>query len=132
MEFGFRMFVRVLGCVAVGAGAMTVLLGADSIFGVQDASPSVDSEMRFYAAWYVGAGLLLLRATFDLELETLVVRGVAAIFFLAGCARALSWATVGRPHDVAVVLMVIELILPIVLVPWQMAIAGRRATLTDT
>jgi hypothetical protein len=130
MESGLRLFVRVLGCVAVVAGAMTVLLGADSIAGVQDASPSVDSEMRFYAAWYVGAGLLLLRSTFSLELEVLVVRGVAAIFFLAGCARALSWATVGRPHDLAVVLMAIELILPVVLVPWQRAAARRRAAQT--
>lgn len=125
MESGLRFFVRLLGVVAMLAGASTLILGADSIAGVSDVSPSVDSEMRFYAAWYVGAGFLLVVRAGSIEGRTAVIQGVSAIFFIAGCARALSWATVGRPHAVAIVLMIIELLLPAVLIPWQRA-AERR------
>lgn len=122
----FRVFLSVLGLVAIVAGASTAVLGADSILGVDSVSPSADSEMRFYAIWYAGAGWALLQAARRPEEGRVTIASVAVLFFLAGCSRALSWATEGRPHDVAVVLMVIELALPLVILPWlRVAAAGR-------
>jgi len=59
--------VTVLGIVAVAAGAHTVLIGGDSVLNHGDVSAGVDSELRFYAAWYVVAGALLLRAVRRIE-----------------------------------------------------------------
>ena len=109
----------VLGGVMVVAGLGTVLLGAGSIVGVGEVTPEVDSEMRFYAVWYAVAGAGLLRAVPRVEAAATTVRVVGLAFFVAGCARALSWLTVGRPHPFALVLMAIELVLPVVIVPWQ-------------
>ncbi len=117
------MVVTVLGIVAVAAGAHTVLIGGDSVLNHGDVSAGVDSELRFYAAWYVVAGALLLRAVRRIESEALIVRAVGAAFFIAGSARLLSLVTVGTPHAFALVLMVLEFVIPVVIVPWQAAVA---------
>lgn len=122
---GLQTLLVVVGAVMVVAGSSTVIGGADLIPGVETVTPSVDSEMRFYAVWYVVGGLFLLRAVPRIGAETFVIRVIAGAFFLAGCARVLSWLAVGRPHPFAVALMVIELVLPLVIVPWQRALGKR-------
>jgi hypothetical protein len=82
--------------------------------------------MRFYAAWYVGAGLVLLRAAPRPETATTVVRAVAALLLLAAVARVVSVVVEGWPHWSQVVLMVLEFVIPAVVVPWQ-AVVARRA-----
>lgn len=112
-----RTFLIVLGFVMVLAGASTVLLGATSISGIDDPSPAVDSEMRFYAAWYVALGFLLVRAAWRHEIGGSIAKIVAATFFIAGCSRALSWAVIGKPPTIAVALMFVELLLPLLILP---------------
>lgn len=109
------------------AGSATVLLGAASLPGEGQVPAVIDSEMRFYAIWYVVAGLILLRCARDVEAQTWLVRLVAFAFFAAGCARALSWLVIDAPHWTQIVLMIIELVLPFVVVPWQAAVARRSA-----
>lgn len=121
--------LRLMGVVMVVAGAVTVLAGAASLPNEGDVTADVDTEMRFYAVWYVAAGALLLGAVPRVEKETWTIRVVAAGFFVGGCARILSWVTVGRPHVSAIVLMTLELVLPLVIVPWQAAL--RRASEAD-
>ena len=120
---GLQVFLGLLGAVAVVAGLSTVILGVDSIVGAEAVSAAVDSEMRFYAVWYFGAGVIILRSIAQVEAHKTTISVVAALFFLAGCSRALSWLVLGRPSTLAVVLMVIELALPLVIVPWQAAVA---------
>lgn len=107
----------------VVAGMVTVVLGISSVSGDVVSTPDADSEMRFYAVWYVVAGFLLLRSLGDIAAATIIVRSVGAGFFAAGCARALSWIAVGRPGSLAIALMAIELVLPFVIVPWQTVVA---------
>ena len=124
---GLRILLTIVGVVMLVAGSLTVVLGASSVLGTDDVTAEVDSEMRFYAVWYVVAGAFLLRATRRIESETWTIRLIAVAFFVAGCSRILSWVAVGRPHLSQLMLMVIELILPLVVIPWQASVA-RRAT----
>ncbi|MGQ0802385.1 MAG: DUF4345 domain-containing protein [Actinomycetota bacterium] len=121
------MVLTIAGIVAVAAGGHTVLTGGDSVPEPRRRSAGIDSELRFYAAWYVVAGVLLLRAVHRVEAETVIVRAVGAAFLLAGSARLLSLVTVGRPHAFALVLMVMEFVIPVVIVPWQAAVARSSA-----
>ena len=121
------MLLTILSVVMLVAGSLSVAFGASSVLGARDVTAEVDSEMRFYAVWYVVAGALLLRATRRVESGTWTIRLIAAAFFVAGCSRILSWVVVGRPHLSQLILMVIELILPLVVIPWQASVA-RRAT----
>lgn len=109
-----------------------MIFGAASVAGVDGPTPEVDSEMRFFAAWYAGAGVLLLRAIPRVESERTIVRGVAYLFFLAGCARLLSLAVVGKPHPFTLVLMAIELLFPFLILPWHAAVVGNSSGHDET
>ncbi|HEX2030494.1 MAG TPA: DUF4345 domain-containing protein [Actinomycetota bacterium] len=117
--------VGLLGLVAVVFGTQTVLLGARSVLGAGAVSANLDNELRFYAAWYVGAGLLLLRSVPRVEAATTWIRGVAAVLLLAASGRLLSLLTVGRPHPGQIALMLVEFAIPLILVPWQTVVARR-------
>lgn len=117
-----QVFLTILGSVALVAGLGTVLLGVDSLVGAEPVSATVDSEMRFYAVWYVAAAIVLLRSVPRVESDGGTIRAIAGLFFIAGWSRVLSWLVLGRPHTLAVTLMVIELALPFVIIPWQAAV----------
>ena len=114
-----------IGGVMVVAGLLGVILGADLVLGENSFSASVDSEFRFFAAWYLAAGLLLLRATPRLETAAFEVRFVGFTFFIAACGRVLSMLDVGEPHNFYVVLTVIEFAIPLVIVRMQTVVARR-------
>ncbi|MGH2685191.1 MAG: DUF4345 domain-containing protein [Actinomycetota bacterium] len=121
-----QVVLTILGVVAVSAGGITVLFGADSVVGGGSVSASVDSELRFYATWYVLVGALLLRAVPRVEAEAFTIRAVFVTLFLAGVARVISIIAVGTPHRFLLVLLGLELGLPILLIPWQALVARRR------
>jgi hypothetical protein len=117
--------LAILGVTAVTFGGLTVLTGAAGVLAGGPVSASVDSEMRFYAAWYLAAGVLLLRTVARVESEGPTIRTICAVLFLAACARVVSFVAVGAPHPIFLVLMAIEFAIPVVVVPWQAAVASR-------
>lgn len=123
----FEAFLVVLAVVAIVAGTATVLLGAESLVGGDSVSATVDSELRFYSVWYVGTGFLLLWCARNIDRAGPFIRGIAVLLLVAGLARGLSWVTVGKPHAVAQVLMVIELVLPSLIVLWHAALARHES-----
>jgi hypothetical protein len=120
-----QVTLAVLGAIALTFGTLTVITGAGGVLGDGAASANVDSELRFHAAWYVAAGILLLRAVRRVELDGFTVRVICAGFLVAACGRALSVITVGAPHPFYLALMVVEFTIPVVVVPWQAAVARR-------
>jgi hypothetical protein len=60
-----------------------------------------------------------------IESETTVIRILFVGLFLGGCARLLSLAAVGRPHSFFLILLGLELLIPVVVIPWQAALARR-------
>jgi hypothetical protein len=131
-DSGSRSALRSLlylgGGVATVAGLDTVIRGARSLPAQKLlANPSVESELRFYAAFYVAYGLAVLRVAPRADRDTTGVRAVAGALFLAGLARAVGWRVVGRPHRVQRALLVIELAAPPSMVAWQARLsAGDR------
>jgi hypothetical protein len=108
------------GVVATAAGLHTVIAGGRSLPSQGVSNPRVESELRFYAAFYVAFGISLLRVAPRAEREPAAVRSLAGALFLAGLARASGWLAVGRPHRVQIVLLGIELGAP----PVMVALAG--------
>lgn len=129
---GLRVLLRIISVVMVVAGSATVVLGVGSLPASGDPSAIVDSEMRFYAVWYVVAGLVLWRASANVADATWFVRVVGIAFFAAGCARFVSWLVEGAPHWSQAALMVIELVIPLVMIPWQTALSRRTSVRSRT
>lgn len=123
-RLAFRALLVLLGVLALTVGGATVVFGADSLVGAGELSPTADSELRFYAVWYAGAGLLLLRSARDPWAHATTIRALAVLLFVAGAARGLSWLTAGAPHALAGALMVVELVLPVALLAWHRALAS--------
>jgi hypothetical protein len=116
---GLQATLAVIGGVATLAGANGVLRGAAEVFGGGPVSARVDSEYRFYASWYPVFGVLLLRAARQPENERLIVRAGAAGFLLAAGGRLLSIRKLGPPNALQKTLLGLEVVLPVVIVPWQ-------------
>ena len=112
------------GVIATAAGLATVIAGAKSLPGEEAANPVVESELRFYAAFYVAYGLAVLRVAPRADHATGSVRALAGALFLAGLARAWAWQSVGEPHRAQQGLVVAELIGPPVIAAWQARVAS--------
>jgi hypothetical protein len=113
------------GVVATAAGLHTVMAGARSLPHHGPANPSVESELRFYAAFYAAYGLVALRTAPRADRDTATVRALAGALFLAGLGRAGGWLAVGRPHRLQLALLVMELAAPPSVVAWQARLAGQ-------
>ena len=111
------------GVVAVVFGSLSVVFGSAVQPEAGTVSPSVESELRFYAAWYVVAGVLALRTVPRIASEGTTIRVLCAGLFLGGAARLVAALRVGWPPAFLVVLMVLEFVIPAVVVPWQAAVA---------
>ena len=122
---GLQVALTTIGVVATVAGGSGVVRGAAEVKGGGPVSAPVDSEYRFYAAWYPVLGVLLLRASRRPEVETTIVRACAAGFFLAACGRVLSIRSLGAPNSVQKFLLGVEFVIPAVVIPWQAAIANK-------
>ena len=117
---------RVGGAVATVAGLHSVAAGARSIAGQNMANASVESELRFYAAFYVAYGLAALRVAPRADRDGAAVRALAGALFLAGLARGSGWLAAGKPHPLQRGLLVIELAAPSAIVAWQKRLTSRR------
>jgi Domain of unknown function (DUF4345) len=113
------------GAVATAAGLHTVVTGARSLPAQRAANRVVESELRFYAAFYAAYGAALLRVAPRADYDRTAVRASAAALLLAGLARAGAWRNVGRPHRLQIGLLAVELGAPPLLVGWQARLAGR-------
>ena len=122
--------LRVLALIPIVAGLASVLFGNDIVRGGGPSNPSVESELRFYAVFYVAFGLYLWSIAPAVAERGRELRWAAAVLFCGGLARVVGVLADGGPEADYVVLMAIELTLPAVLVLWQRRvaseIAGRR------
>jgi hypothetical protein len=113
------------GAVATAAGLHTVVAGARSVPGGGElAGPAVESELRYYAAFYAAYGLAALRVAPRADRDVERVRALAGALFLAGVARAGGWLAAGRPHPLQRALLTIELATPPAVLALQARLAG--------
>jgi hypothetical protein len=119
-----RATVYALGAVATTAGLDTVLRGARSLPGEGAANPAVESELRYYGAFYAAYGAAALRVAPRADRDAAAVRALAGALFLGGLARAGRWLAAGPPHQVQRGLLALELGVPPLLVAWQARLAS--------
>ncbi len=114
-----RALLYLGGVVATTAGLHTLVGGGKSFPPWRHASGMVESELRFYSAFYVAYGLLAFRSAGRADHDPATVRALAAALFLAGLGRAGAWLTVGKPHPLQRALLAIELAAPPLVVTEQ-------------
>jgi hypothetical protein len=130
LRIALQVLLAALGAVAFVAGLVTVFTGAGGIPGNNPATPNLESELRFYATFWTGFGVLALYVSRRPERETMLLRGLALFLFLAGSARIFAWLASDRPDTLFLVLMGLELTLPVFIV-WAQARIARACAPGD-
>jgi hypothetical protein len=102
--------LRATAVVAVATGALVVLLGGRAIPGGTEASPSVESVLRFYAVWWIAAGPALWRASSSVGTGDPRLRQLCFITTAGGLARLVAAGQTGMPHPMFQALTVVELV----------------------
>ena len=123
MRTTLRAGLYAVGAVATLAGLHTAIAGARSLPGEERANPAVESELRYYGAFYAAYGIAVLRVAPRADTEPAAVRALAGSLFLAGVARAGGWLAAGGPHPAQRALLAVELALPPLVLAAQNRIA---------
>ena len=110
-----RTLLRIAGAVPIAAGLHTLVAGGRSVPPWRPAGAMVESELRYYSAFYVAYGATALRAAAQEELEPAVVKGLAAALFLGGVGRGAAWLSAGAPHPLQRALLALELTVPVLI-----------------
>jgi hypothetical protein len=123
-----RYALWALGLAAVAIGLSIFLLGseptarafvnvlrvvmpvAEDVRGLAEAD--ADSELRFYAVFWIAYGIILIGTARNLLATLWRVPWLAGLFFAGGVGRVLSYLAIGAPHPLFVTLMVVELVSP--------------------
>lgn len=129
LRTALQVLLVALGIVAFVAGLVTVFTGTGGMPGDSRATPNVESELRFYATFWTGFGVLTLYAARRPEKETLLLRGLSLFLFLGGLARIPAWLASDRPDTQFLVLMGLELTLPLFIVWAQARVTARAESL---
>lgn len=129
-----------LGAAAVLIGGAILLAGPTWTAGVTESlfnlafrahdvtppfTPTSDSELRFYAPFWITYGGLVIWTSLDLRHRLGWVPPLAALFLAGGAGRLISYVEAGPPHGAFVALMAVELVLPLVMLGLWLA-ARRR------
>ena len=118
-----QALLTTVGLVAMATGVFALVTGSGGMPGKIEADATVESELRYFAAFWIAYGAIAFRTAPRVATATTAVRVLALAMFIGGLGRALAWIDVGRPHGLMVVLMVIELVLPALLVVSQQRVA---------
>lgn len=138
-----KSLLYLLGGTAIVIGLSILTLGAhataaaterlvDLAFGKpfdggEPFSPTADSELRFYAPFWMVYGGVLIHTTNHLSTHRHWVIPLAALFWAGGIGRLLAYFAGGPPRLPFVLLMGVELTLPLVL----SALAGWQSRKTE-
>ncbi|MEV6603303.1 DUF4345 domain-containing protein [Kutzneria sp. NPDC051319] len=107
-----KILLLLMGFTNVAIGVVHFTLGIVSVPGEWDAGATVDSRERFYAAMFIGYGLLWVWAARQKPIRATTVRWLAGIFWLGAAGRLISLAVYGPPQWFQLVLAALEVALP--------------------
>ena len=126
-----RALLTGIGLVAVTTGLFAGITGTSGMPGENAASANVESELRYFAAFWVAYGVVALWLAPRAAQAQTAVRALAGFMFLGGIARAIAWIDSGRPDDLFVALLVLELAIPPLVIALQVRAMRTRVSSVD-
>ncbi|MCH0543301.1 DUF4345 domain-containing protein [Streptomyces sp. MUM 203J] len=115
----FRSVLVLLGLVIVGTALADITAGPSVLPGSPGATPTLDSNYRFFAGIWCALGVVLLAAARHAGRHVSGVRVVCGAVFLGGLARTVSYLAAGAPHPLFVAGIGVELLVPPLLLLWS-------------
>lgn len=120
-----QILVGTAALFPVVLGLLGLLNGAESYLIKAMMNPSLDSNIRFRSAIFLTYGLAFFFILPKIEEQTALFRLLLAGLFVGGLARIFSIYKFGVPADFILFVLVLELMLPVIFVPWQRHLARK-------
>lgn len=121
---GLQIIVAAVGFILVFRMALPgAILGAEWVAGGADFNALMDSEVRFLSILAGGLGAILFWIIPRIERATALVDIIMAATFVGGLLRVVSYFQVGVPPSKAMIATAIELVVPLLVIPWQRSVA---------
>ncbi len=122
---GLALTLKLISPVFIVVAALHLIFGfqADAMLGAHVSpetalEPSLNSQNRFYGVAFAFYGVALYLCAGDIRRYEPILKALLYVFFLAGVARVISWATHGAPAPLVMLLLATELLLPPALLVW--------------
>lgn len=114
----FRIVTILIGLIPLWFGINGLLFGAAEHMDGEPFLPAMDNQYRYLSGVYIGVAMMIFYSAGDIGTRANLFRFTMLFFFIGGCARAISWLTVGPPPPEQFAGMVAELLAPLLLL-WQ-------------
>ena len=114
-----RLVLAVAGMIPTATGIASMTRGTSIVRDAGPVPPSVDSEHRYFAAFWTALGPVLWHTAVHPDQHRARIDAISATVFAGGVARLLSARQVGRPQPVYLGLAAAELVLPVAMTGWQ-------------
>lgn len=105
-----RFILTLFALIAFGSGGLILLGGAAAFPGIDMVDASADSEMRFFAAYWLGYGAMCVWITRDIGARIAFVPALASVLAVGIFGRILSYITIGQPHSMLVNGLIVEIV----------------------
>mgnify|MGYP003632412612 FL=1 len=114
----FRFVTILIGFIPLWFGVNGIFFGAAEHMGTDPFSVALDNQYRYYSGVYLGVAAMFFYSAGDLRRRASLFRFGILCFFIGGCARAISYLTVGPAPTEQLGAMAVELLSPLLLL-WQ-------------
>ncbi len=120
----FRIFTILFAFIPLYFGVTGILYGAAQLMNGGEFTTAMDNQFRYLSGVYIGIAAMLFYSAGDVKGRVLLFRMAVLAIFIGGCARAVSYITVGEPPAEMLTGMIVELLLPLSLL-WQKKVLGK-------
>jgi len=107
----FRILSFLIGFIPLWFGINGLLFGAAEHMGGDAFTPAMDNQ-------YIGVAAMIFYSAGEIRKRARLFRFAMLFFFIGGCARVVSYLTVGVPPTEQFAAMFVELLAPLLLL-WQ-------------
>jgi hypothetical protein len=124
MKRGLQVFLGVFSLIPVIFALLGFLAGAGRL-SPEGVAVDLDNQYRYFSGMYLVVAFLLWSIIPAIEKHGRTLFLISAAIFIGGLGRVVSYMTMGAPSQDLMVGMGIELVVPVLFVVWQRAVAAK-------
>jgi hypothetical protein len=124
MKRGLQVFLGVFSLIPVIFAILGFVHGAGRL-SPEGVTVDLDNQYRYFSGMYLVVAFLLWSIIPAIEKHGRTLFLISAAIFIGGLGRVMSMMTMGSPSQDQVVALGIEMVVPVLFVVWQRAVAAK-------
>jgi len=124
MKRGLQIALGIFSLIPVAFALLGFVHGAGRL-SPEGVTVDLDNQYRYFSGMYLVVSFLIWSIIPHIEKHGRMLYFVSAAIFIGGLGRVVSYLTLGAPSQDLMVGMGIELVVPVVFIVWQRAVAAK-------